>query len=558
MNETQTMHAMGLDDAYHVEQTLARGTYGVTELVSLDGAGPFVRKKIPSGLVRRDVWAALGECRNPRLPHVEATYELPDRFVVVFDYVAGATLAQRIETQGRMGPDEAVAVAMQLCDAVSELHARGVVHRDITPKNVILAADGAHLIDFGIARMRDDAASRDTTALGTWGFASPEQFGFTQTDARSDVYSIGRLLGFMLTGLYPDEAAYERALADARVVPPVLRDIIANACAFEPSARQSSANRLGCELAAWRQGGLPPEQPNGNISGIAAHTRTARGSVGKSSRNRKVIVAVAAVVLSVALVAGLIWGFAAVKGPFRNTQEAGNDTGSSSSAAPRNEDKIPGADNGDDASAPKTRDTGNNAVDAAGPLELVESGWSAEDGYVQYALGLKNTSETHQVNFPKVTIVGRAKNGSVVFTYDTVLSVAFPGQTIYDAGLAGNGTAPDDVEFRLSEPDDTDMVQSTGAYSFQTKNLSSNTNDFGDTTFTGEITGEATGDPKILGGASQVKVSIVLRDGKGRIVYGEMGFVDMPRDGRSVPFSINIMSNIPEYETYEAYAMAWL
>lgn len=555
MNETQTMHAMGLDDAYHVERTLARGAYGVTELVSLDGAGPFVRKKIPLGLVRRDVWAALGECRNPRLPHVVASYELPDRFVVVFDYVEGATLAQRVETQGRMGPDEAVAIAMQLCAAVSELHAHGVVHRDITPKNVILAADGAHLIDFGIARMRDDAASRDTTALGTWGFASPEQFGFAQTDARSDVYSIGRLLGFMLTGLYPDETAYERALADARVVPPVLCDIIARACAFEPSARQSSANRLGCELAAWKQGGLPPEQPGDGGAGNAPHMRTMRASGGAVSRKRKTVIAVAAAVLSLALIAGLIWGFAAVKGTFHNTQGAGSDAGSSRSASPRNEDKTPGTDNGDGTSAPKT---GSNAIDTAGPLELVESGWSAEDGYVQYALGLKNTSETHQVNFPKVTIVGRAKDGSVVFTYDTVLSVAFPGQTIYDAGLAGNGTAPDDVEFRLSEPDDTDMVQSTGAYSFQTQNLSSNTNDFGDTTFTGEITGETTGDPKVLGGAGQVKVSIVLRDGKGRIVYGEMGFVDMPRDGRSVPFSINIMSDIPEYETYEAYAMAWL
>lgn len=73
MDERQTMHAMMLDDAYCVERVLADGAYGVTEMVSLDGAGPFVRKKMP-------------------LPRVEATYELPDMFVVVYDYVDGVTL----------------------------------------------------------------------------------------------------------------------------------------------------------------------------------------------------------------------------------------------------------------------------------------------------------------------------------------------------------------------------------------------------------------------------------------------------------------------------------
>lgn len=78
MDDKQTAHAMGIDDTYRVERTLARGQGGVTELVSIDGIGPFVRKKIPSQLAQRNVWAALSACTNPRLPHVEATYELPD------------------------------------------------------------------------------------------------------------------------------------------------------------------------------------------------------------------------------------------------------------------------------------------------------------------------------------------------------------------------------------------------------------------------------------------------------------------------------------------------
>lgn len=133
MDDKQAMHAMSIDDAYHVERTLARGPSGVTELVSIDGNGPFVRKKIPSPLAQRNVWAALSACQSNRLPRVEATYELPDRFVIVYDYVPGSTLAQIAEENGRLAPNVAVQLIDQICEAVQELHQHGVIHRDITP-----------------------------------------------------------------------------------------------------------------------------------------------------------------------------------------------------------------------------------------------------------------------------------------------------------------------------------------------------------------------------------------------------------------------------------------
>ena len=132
MDDKQAMHAMSIDDAYHVERTLARGPSGVTELVSIDGNGPFVRKKIPSPLAQRNVWAALSACQSNRLPRVEATYELPDRFVIVYDYVPGSALAQIVEGNGRLAPNVAVQLIDQICEAVQELHQHGVIHRDIT------------------------------------------------------------------------------------------------------------------------------------------------------------------------------------------------------------------------------------------------------------------------------------------------------------------------------------------------------------------------------------------------------------------------------------------
>lgn len=254
MNDNQLMHAMSLDDTYRVEQVLARGEDGITELVTIDGAGPFVRKKIRQELARRNVWSALTECSSPRLPHVEATYELPEHFVVVYDFVPGRSLSKVIETDGPLTLEEATSLGIELCEAAEELHRHGIVHRDISPNNIVVAANGAHLIDLGIARMRVEGASKDTTSLGTWGFASPEQYGFAQTDARSDVYSIGRVLGFALTGVRPDDEAYEKILKkNLDNAPATLVHAITRACSFEPSARFQSAAEMAGALSGSSQ-----------------------------------------------------------------------------------------------------------------------------------------------------------------------------------------------------------------------------------------------------------------------------------------------------------------
>ena len=248
MTDEQVLHAMCIDDSYPVERVLAEKPNGTTELVTIGGAGPFVRKKIPLELANRRVWSILPECNCARLPHVETTYELPDCFVVVYDYMPGESLESLVQAKGQLGENTAVELTAQICEAAETLHAAGVIHRDITPANIIVAADGAHLIDLGIARTRNAQATRDTTSLGTWGYASPEQYGFAQTDARSDVYSIGRLLGFMLCGVHPGEKEYDEALAQAECLSASTRTVIEKACAFEPSARYQSAADLAKAL----------------------------------------------------------------------------------------------------------------------------------------------------------------------------------------------------------------------------------------------------------------------------------------------------------------------
>ena len=265
MDDERVMHGLGLDEAYHVERVLASRRDGaVTERVTLDGAGPFIRKKIPLEQANRSVWAELSSCTCLRLPQISATYELPDTFVVVYAYVSGETLETRIEQQGALDASEAVRIALDVCEAAGELHAHGIVHCDIKPKNIVLAADGAHLIDMDIACMLSDARKKKDRPKGTVGFAAPEQF-FGRADARSDVHAIGCVLGYMLTGIDPEDEAYEEWLADGARITPTLRDVIEQACNWCCALLQGFQVTLRCSVRCL--GG-----PEARSAGIRCYT----------------------------------------------------------------------------------------------------------------------------------------------------------------------------------------------------------------------------------------------------------------------------------------------
>ena len=95
---------------------------------------------------------------------------------------------------------------IQLCRALWVLHSMGAVHRDVKPENVILRGADAVLIDFDAARLHKPEQEADTQILGTVGFAAPEQYGLSQSDQRTDIYSLGILMNVMLTGEHPSRA----------------------------------------------------------------------------------------------------------------------------------------------------------------------------------------------------------------------------------------------------------------------------------------------------------------------------------------------------------------
>lgn len=532
------MHALGIDDAYKVDRTLASGPGGVTELVTLDGSTPLIRKRIPTKLARRGVWATLSECNCARLPHVAVTYEMPDEFVVVCDFVPGENLEQLVAARGHLPREDAFRIVSQLCEAAQALHAHGIVHRDISPANVIVAADGAHLIDLGIARFRSEDVTHDTTQLGTRGFASPEQCGYAQTDARSDVYSLGRILGYLLTGVRPetpDTAEYERALADESVVSPEARAIVCRASALEPSARYQSAAALAAAL-----------QGEKDVAPAASSVAPPTFELAPRKRSWvKVLLAVMAAVAFVAAVAIiLVQAFGA-------GTPAEKDVGS-----------VPPADE-PAASAPVSDDepepsddvaTGAAPDEAAADLEIVESGWWADaQGYVHYAVALRNNgSET--VVTPGYTVTGRNADGHVIFSDEQYLSVVAPGDTTYFAGQAGNGTAPATVDFATIEPESYQLSGGVEPSRFSISGTSAISDDLGGVSFLGDVTTEFAGDQVL--GSNQVAVVVVLRDESGAITCGAFTFVSAPAEGASTSFKAYLFS-APDYATYEVYALEW-
>lgn len=547
MNDNQLMHAMSLDDTYRVEQVLARGEDGITELVTIDGAGPFVRKKIRQELARRNVWSALTECGSPRLPRVEATYELPEHFVVVYDFVPGRTLSKVIETDGPLTPESTASLGIELCEAAEELHRHGIVHRDISPNNIVAAADGAHLIDLGIARMRVEGASKDTTSLGTWGFASPEQYGFAQTDARSDVYSIGRVLGFALTGIRPDDEAYEQALKSIlEHAPAKLAHAITRACSFEPSARFQSATEMAEALA-----GSPQPKDGGAPSGAKQQADKAKASTKAHAQKHQpektgaqaLGILLLKLILIAAVLAGLLAGGAIAISSFHAARENSGERVSSSQA-----------DQSDGASTPQKVNSVSDTNRLSAELSIVESGWSVgEHGYVHFGIGLKNSDGSAAIAFPTVKIYGYDADDSLIFTDEKTYSAIEPGQTVYFGDQTGNGTAPARVEFEAVTPSGVALATATEAPMYEIFDSTESAGADGMQSFLAKL--------KLQSAQSdfdktQVFLSAILRDKQGNIVAGYNNFCDCPAVGSTVPVSIDV-NNPPTHASCDIYAAQW-
>jgi serine/threonine protein kinase len=204
----------------------------------------------------------LVQLHHPNLPNVSDVFEEGDKAYLVMEFIEGKTLAT-LQDEHPDPLDERLVMgwALQLCAVLHYLHTRThpIIFRDMKPTNVMVTADGEiKLIDFGIARIFKAAVSKDTTLLGSQGYAPLEQYGRGQSDARSDVYALGATLYDLLTKELPADAP-SRHVSPGLFSPPrqlnpnispAVEVIVLKSMAEEPRDRYQSASEMYQAIAS--------------------------------------------------------------------------------------------------------------------------------------------------------------------------------------------------------------------------------------------------------------------------------------------------------------------
>ena len=186
---------------------------------------------------------------HPAIPRIVDIIEDENSIFVARDYIEGETLETLIKRSGPQPVDKVINWGKQLCNVLGYLHSQEppCIYRDVKPANMILRPDNTvTLIDFGIARTYKPGQREDTVILGTRGYAAPEQFGGSQTDARTDIFGLGMTMFRLVTGINPTEPPYE--VKPIRLVNPNLPQgleyIISKCTQPNPEERYQTCNDL--------------------------------------------------------------------------------------------------------------------------------------------------------------------------------------------------------------------------------------------------------------------------------------------------------------------------
>ncbi len=145
---------------------------------------------------------------HPNLPQILEVAEGEEKTLVLEEFIRGDRVSEMLAATC-FSPREAQRIGLDLCQALLALHERKVIHRDIKPENILLREKHAVLIDLDAARYQKEENRSDTRMLGTVGYAAPEQFGITRSDARTDIYALGVTLNQLLTGRHPSDQLAE-------------------------------------------------------------------------------------------------------------------------------------------------------------------------------------------------------------------------------------------------------------------------------------------------------------------------------------------------------------
>lgn len=222
------------------------------------------------------IYEALRQYNIPGIPRIYETLYSPSGIYIVEEYVDGISFDEYIGGS----EDRMISLIVQLCDILSRLHSLNppIIHRDIKPDNILISRSGqVMLTDFNISRPYTGGAARDTFAMGTFEFAAPEQYGFRESDARTDLYGLGATVRYLMkrSGISSErlEAFVGRAMAfspDERFgSASEARDYIINYYAIRREAIRQREE--AARMSSWRRF-LPPGYRTGRSNRIIVAT----------------------------------------------------------------------------------------------------------------------------------------------------------------------------------------------------------------------------------------------------------------------------------------------
>jgi serine/threonine-protein kinase len=241
---------------------------------------------------RREASSAAG-LSHPNIVGIFDRGEWDGTYYIAMEYVPGRSLKELVREQGPLEPVVAIDIVTQILQAARFAHARGVIHRDLKPHNVILDEEGrARVTDFGIAQAGASDMTMTGSIMGTAQYLSPEQAQGHAVSATSDLYAVGVVLYELLTGAVPFDGDTAVAIAFKHVsarpsapsvanpaVPSVLDEIVLRALAKDPTARYASAEEFIAALRTARE-----QLPAGAATAIFATHTPAAGAPGTATR----------------------------------------------------------------------------------------------------------------------------------------------------------------------------------------------------------------------------------------------------------------------------------
>lgn len=245
--------------SFYKEIASVNERHGVKLVQHADTGKIYVKKTLER--YDKTIFEKIRDGRFTGVPVIKELIEADGSLIVIEDYISGHSVDELLG-KGPFTEEETIRIISDLCDILAPFHSSvpQIVHRDIKGSNVIIDNEGkVYLIDFDSSKIVVKGRNRDTELIGTEEYAAPEQYGFGQSDQRTDIYALGILMNKMLTGKFPSDEMYNGDLSR----------VIKRATAIDPENRYQNVQEFKTAL--------------NNSNGIAADRAAEERSTGRQS-----------------------------------------------------------------------------------------------------------------------------------------------------------------------------------------------------------------------------------------------------------------------------------